>query len=163
VAGVFQPPSHVDGAAQYHGVVERRVTDLSGWEYIDNGVAGKTGTKRLGDAGRNLPGGPMFAGGADENPHDYRSILWISLAIVRPWDGRSRQHPGAGDPLLLPAREFAGAVRQAVPDAQRVDDGGEPGTVGLAAGDVDRQGDVLARPWCSIMTVGAGVHAAIPD
>jgi hypothetical protein len=44
VTRILQPPSHVDGAAQHGGVVGRRITDRSGREYLDDGVAGKVGT-----------------------------------------------------------------------------------------------------------------------
>jgi hypothetical protein len=44
VTRILQPSSHVDGAAQHDGVVGHRITDLSGRDYLDDGVAGKVGT-----------------------------------------------------------------------------------------------------------------------
>ena len=51
--------------------------------------------------------------------------------------------PGHGDALLLAAGELARAVLQAVAEADGVDDLVEPRLVGLAAGQVHRERDVL--------------------
>ena len=58
--------------------------------------------------------------------------------------GRDDQRPGAGDALLLAAGElgWAGGSSRS-PQADGVDDRVEPGLVGLAAGDRQRQQDVL--------------------
>ena len=45
------------------------IAHLSGGQHIDDRVAGKAGTQRLGDAGGDLVGGTVPAGGADKNPH----------------------------------------------------------------------------------------------
>ena len=55
------------------------------------------------------------------------------------------QGPRDGDPLLLPARQLRGAVPQPRAQALRVHDGAEPGLVGRAARDVQREGDVVRR------------------
>src|SRR5215467_702030 len=55
------------------------------------------------------------------------------------------QCPRDGDALLLPAGQFRGAVPQPRAQAHRVHDGAEPGPVGRAARDVQREGDVVRR------------------
>ena len=55
------------------------------------------------------------------------------------------ERAGDGDALLLAAGELGRPVRQAVAEADGVDHLGEPGLVGLAAGELERQRDVLGR------------------
>ena len=57
--------------------------------------------------------------------------------------GPAGEGPGDGDALLLAAGELARAVVEAVGEADGVDDRVEPRLVGLAAGEVQRQRDVL--------------------
>ena len=57
--------------------------------------------------------------------------------------GPAGQGPGHGDALLLAAGELARPVVQAVGEADGADDLVEPLGVGLAAGEVHREGDVL--------------------
>ena len=59
--------------------------------------------------------------------------------------GSAGQGARTRHPLLLAAGELARAVAQTVAQADRVDDGVEPLLVGLAAGDVQGQRDVLQR------------------
>ena len=59
--------------------------------------------------------------------------------------GRLRQRPGDGDALLLATGELGRPVREAVAETDGVDDGVEPLRVGLAAGERQRQRDVLDR------------------
>ncbi len=56
-----------------------------------------------------------------------------------------RQGAGGGHPLLLAARELGGAVLEALAQVEGVDHLLHPVAVGLAAGDVQRQTDVLER------------------
>ncbi len=58
---------------------------------------------------------------------------------VRPGDERA----GHGDALLLTTGELARAVRQAVAEADGVDDRAQPRSVRTTAGEGQRQGDVL--------------------
>ena len=60
-------------------------------------------------------------------------------------DGLADQRPGARDPLLLAARHLARPVAEPVAQPDGVDDLVEPGRVGLAAGEGQRQQDVLLR------------------
>ena len=57
--------------------------------------------------------------------------------------GRRGQGAGHGDALLLAARQLARAVRQAVAQPDGVDHAVDPRLVGLAAGEGDRERDVL--------------------
>ena len=57
--------------------------------------------------------------------------------------GTGDQRPGARDALLLPAGQLRRAVPEPVAQADGVDDRVEPRLVGLAAGDRQRQQDVL--------------------
>ena len=59
--------------------------------------------------------------------------------------GPAGQRPGDGHALLLAAGQLARPVLQPVAQADRVDDRVEPLLVGLAAGEVHRQRDVLRR------------------
>ena len=59
--------------------------------------------------------------------------------------GPAGQRPGHGDPLLLAARQLGRAVLQPVAEADGGDDPVEPAPVGLPAGQVEREGDVLGR------------------
>src|SRR5262249_34667922 len=57
----------------------------------------------------------------------------------------ARQRAGDGYPLLLAAGQLAGPVLQPVAQADNVDDGIQPLTVGAATSDVERQRDVVRR------------------
>src|SRR5262249_26474686 len=58
---------------------------------------------------------------------------------------RAGQGPRDRDPLLLPAGQFRGAVPQPRGQPHRVHDAAEPGLVGGAPRDVQREGDVVRR------------------
>ena len=57
--------------------------------------------------------------------------------------GLAGQRPGDGDALLLAAGQLGRPVLEAVAEADGVDDAVEPRLVGLAAGERQRQRDVL--------------------
>ena len=59
--------------------------------------------------------------------------------------GAAGERAGARDALLLAAGQLARPVAEPVAQADRVDHGVEPLLVGLAAGDVERERDVLER------------------
>ncbi len=59
--------------------------------------------------------------------------------------GTRDERTGDGDALLLAAGQLGGAMREALAQADLLDELLEPDGVGLAAGELERQRDVLGR------------------
>src|SRR5215472_6297157 len=128
------------------------------------GVAG--GHRVVGDHDDRLA---ELAHAPAEQVQDLRTGPGVEVAgrLVGEDDLRSAdQRPRDGDPLLLPAGQLGGAVPQPRAQANRVHDGAEPGLVGRAARDIQREGDVVPRGERGQQVVGledeADVVAAQP-
>src|SRR5215472_3944069 len=107
------------------------------------GVAG--GRRVVGDHDDRLA---ELAHAPAEQVQDLRTGARVEVAggLVGEDDLRpAGQGPRDRDPLLLPAGQLRGAVPQPRAEAHRVHDGAEPGLVGGAARDVQREGDVVRR------------------
>src|SRR6516225_854595 len=110
-----------------------------------------------------------LAHAATEQVQDLRTGAGIEVAggLVGEDDFRpTGQGPRDGDPLLLPAGQLRRAVPQPRAQAHRVHNRAEPGSVGGAPGDVQREGDIVRRGEGRQQVVGledeADVVAAQP-
>ena len=86
--------------------------------------------------------------GAPEQPEHLARRLRVEVAgrLVGEHDrGPRDQRAGDRHPLLLPAGQLGGTVREPVAEPDRVDERGEPLVVDLRAGERQRQRDVLVR------------------
>src|SRR5215475_5499967 len=142
------PQGRVEGGHPVqHGLRGRPVEPVGdppvGEEHHPVGVAG--GHRVVGDHDDGLA---ELAHAAAEQVQDFRTGPGVEVAggLVGEDDlWPSGQGARDGDPLLLPAGQLRGAVPQPRAQAHRVHDGAEPGLVGGAARDVQREGDVVRR------------------
>ena len=89
---------------------------------------------------------PKSVDGGAHEPEDLGAGATVEVAGRLVGEDHLRpagQRPGHGDALLLPARQLARAVLEPVARARRCDDRADPLLVGLRAGEVHRQRDVL--------------------
>ena len=89
---------------------------------------------------------PERVGGVAQEREHLVAGLRVEVAgrLVGEEDGRlGDERARDGDALLLAAGELRRAVRRAVGEADALDDGVVPGAVDLAAGELERQEDVL--------------------
>ena len=107
------------------------------------GVGG--GPRVVGDHDDRLA--ELVDGAAQEVEHLGRGLrVEVARRLVGEDDRRpGGQRAGHGDALLLAAGELGGPVVEAVAEADGVDEAVDPRVVGLAAGDRQRQEDVLPR------------------
>src|SRR5215467_7164754 len=132
----------------------------------DDPVGVARGRRVVGDHDDGLA---ELAHAAAEQVQDLRAGAGVEVAggLVGEDDFRpADQGPRDGDPLLLPAGQLRRAVPQPRAQAHRVHDRVEPGPVGGAPRDVQREGDVVRGGECGQQVVGledeADVVAAQP-